>query len=151
MNIWVDGDACPNVIKAVLFKAADRREVPTTLIANHFVRVPPSKWLKSLQVEQGFDVADHAIAERVQTGDLVITADIPLADEVINKGAVALNPRGTLYDRENIKSHLAGRDMREELRASGLVGGGPAAFSDKDVQTFANALDRTITQAKRKP
>jgi uncharacterized protein YaiI (UPF0178 family) len=149
MRIWIDGDACPNTVKAILFKAADRRQVETTVVANHFVRTPNSRWIHCLQVPQGFDMADATISERLEAGDLVITADVPLADEVIGKGALALNPRGTLYDAENIKSHLARRDMREELRASGLVSGGPPALSEKDIQQFANALDRIITRALR--
>ena len=116
MKIWIDGDACPNAVKNVLFKAADRRQVETVLVANHYVRTMNSPWISSIQVPGGFDVADHTIVEKLESGDLVITADIPLANEVIDKGAHALNPRGTLYDRENIKNHLARRDMMEELR-----------------------------------
>ncbi len=146
MTIWIDGDACPNPIKNVLFKAANKRQINTVLVANHHVRLMPSPYISSMQVAGGFDVADNTIVERMSAGDLVITADIPLADEVITKGGHALNPRGRLYDKENIKSHLSRRDMMEELRASGTISGGPAAFSPKDVQTFANALDRIITK-----
>ncbi len=147
MKIWIDGDACPNPVKNVLFKAADRRGVETILVANHFVRVPNSVHIRAVQVPGGFDEADHEIARQAEAGDLVITADVPLADEVVGKGAMALNPRGTLYDAENIKSHLSRRDMMEELRSSGMVSGGPPAFSAKDVQNFANALDRLLARA----
>jgi uncharacterized protein YaiI (UPF0178 family) len=146
-QIWVDADACPRAIKEVLYKAADRRRVPMTLIANQFLRTPPSPFITSVQVEAGFDVADNAIAARMSPGDLVVTQDIPLADEVIGRGGLALNPRGTLYTRENIKDHLNRRDMLEELRASGTVTGGPPIFDKRDVQAFANALDRTLTRA----
>lgn len=148
-QIWVDADACPRAIKEVLYKAADRRRIPMTLIANQFLRTPPSPFITSVQVETGFDVADNTIAARMNPGDLVVTQDIPLADEVIERGGLALNPRGTLYTRENIKDHLNRRDMMEELRASGTVTGGPPVFDKRDVQAFANALDRTLTRALR--
>ena len=146
-QIWVDADACPRAIKEVLYKAADKRQIPMTLIANQFLRTPPSKFITSVQVPTGFDVADNTIVERMQAGDLVVTQDIPLADEVISRGGQALNPRGTLYTRENIKDHLTRRDMLDELRSSGTITGGPPALDKKDVQTFANALDRTLTRA----
>ncbi|MEZ5557723.1 MAG: YaiI/YqxD family protein [Pseudomonadales bacterium] len=146
MQIWVDADACPKAIKEVLFRAADRRQIETTLFANHAVRVPPSRFLRSVQVHKGFDVADNAILERLQPGDLVVTQDVPLADEVISRGATALNPRGTLYTRENIKDHLSRRDMMDELRSSGMVSGGPSALAKQDVQAFANALDRFLAR-----
>lgn len=149
MTVWVDADACPNAIKEVLFRAAEKREVPVTLVANQFLRTPPSKFISSVQVEAGFDVADNAIVDRLSAGDLVITQDIPLADEVIGKGASALSPRGMLYTRENIKDHLSRRDMLDELRGSGVITGGPPALDKKDVQHFANALDRFLTQALR--
>ena len=147
MKIWIDGDACPNAVKSVLFKAADRLSVHTTLVANHHVRTPNSPNVHVLHVPGGFDEADNAIATRIDAGDLVITADVPLADEVIEKGGYALNPRGTLYTRENIRSHRQRRDQMEELRSAGLVtSGGPPAYSAKDTQAFANALDRFLAQ-----
>ena len=146
-TLWVDADACPNAIKEVLFRAAEKRQITVTLIANQFLRTPPSKFITSIQVESGFDVADNAIVERLAAGDLVITQDIPLADEVIGKGGSALSPRGMLYTKENIKDHLSRRDMLDELRSSGVVTGGPPALDKKDVQTFANSLDRFLTRA----
>ncbi len=146
-TVWVDADACPRAIKEVLFRAAEKRRFQLTLVANQYLRTPPSKFIRAVQVESGFDVADNAIVERMNPGDLVITGDIPLANDVIEKGGTALAPRGTLYTRENIRDHLGRRDMREELRASGLVSGGPPALEAKDVQTFANAFDRFVTQA----
>jgi uncharacterized protein YaiI (UPF0178 family) len=148
LQIWIDADACPNMIKDVLFKAAERLHVQLTLVANQYIRTPPSKVIRSIQVEQGFDVADNAIVELLQPGDLVITADVPLADEVITKGAHALNPRGTLYTKENVKSHLSRRDLMAELRDGGLVSGGPPPLDQKDVQQFANALDRLLARSK---
>ena len=147
MQIWVDADACPRPIKEVLFRAANRTATQTILVANQYLKTPPSRWLQALQVPSGFDVADNEIVERVAPGDLVITADVPLADAVIARGAEALNPRGRLYTVENIKADLARRDRNETLRAAGLLeGGGPAAFSPQDVQQFANALDRWLTR-----
>ncbi|MEM6709891.1 MAG: YaiI/YqxD family protein, partial [Pseudomonadota bacterium] len=124
MNIWVDADACPKAVKAVLYRAANRTQTPTTLIANHYLKPPPSRWLRALQVPQGFDVADDEIIGRVAAGDLVVTADVPLADAVIDRGALALNPRGTLYTAENIEAIKARRDHTETLRGAGLVQGG---------------------------
>ncbi|MEM1434240.1 MAG: YaiI/YqxD family protein [Pseudomonadota bacterium] len=152
MQIWVDADACPRPIKEVLFRAANRTATPTTLVANQYLRTPPSRWIKALQVPAGFDVADHEIVERVEPDDLVITADVPLADAVIARGAVALNPRGRLYTAENIKADLARRDRNETMRAAGLLeGGGPPAFSPQDVQQFANALDRWLARNRPAP
>lgn len=151
MNVWVDADACPKAIKQVLFKAAERLQISMTLVANQYIPTPPSKVIRSLQVAQGFDVADNAIVEAVVRGDLVITADIPLAAEVVAKGAIALNPRGTLYTRENVRDYLQRRNRAEELRATGMISGGPTALDKKDVQTFANALDRTLAQGLKKP
>ena len=146
--IWVDADAAPNLIKDVIFRAAERLQIQTILVANQYVRTPPSKVIKSIQVAQGFDVADNTIVEKLAPGDLVITADIPLADEVITKGGAALNPRGMLYTKENIKDRLSRRDMMEELRSAGplleAVSGGPKPLDKKDVQAFANALDRYL-------
>lgn len=149
MKIWVDADACPVVIKEILFKAADRAQITTTLVANHNVRVPPSRFISFMQVSSGFDIADDEIVKRVNEGDLVITSDIPLADEVIDKQGVALSPRGELYTKENIKSRLNIRDFMDTMRASGVQTGGPAALSQTDRQNFANHLDRIITQFKK--
>jgi uncharacterized protein YaiI (UPF0178 family) len=146
MQIWVDADACPRPIKEVLFKAANRRKVAVTLVANQYLKTPPSPYIRALQVPAGFDVADNEIVTRIEPGDLVITADVPLADEVVTKQAIALNPRGTLYTAENIKDHLQRRDMLDQLRGSGEISGGPNAFSKQDIQAFANALDRYITK-----
>jgi uncharacterized protein YaiI (UPF0178 family) len=144
MNVWVDADACPKAIKQVLFKAAERLQISMTLVANQYMPTPPSKVIKSLQVAQGFDVADNAIVDAVAQGDLVVTADIPLAAEVVAKGATALNPRGTVYTKENVRDYLQRRNRAEELRATGMISGGPAVLDKKDVQAFANALDRTL-------
>jgi uncharacterized protein YaiI (UPF0178 family) len=146
MQIWVDADACPRGAKDVLFRCAERTEVSVTLVANQYLNTPPSKFVSALQVPAGFDVADNEIVARLEAGDLVITADIPLADEVITKGGAALNPRGTLYSRENIKDHLQRRDMMDELRGSGMISGGPDTYGNKEVQRFSNALDRYITK-----
>jgi len=146
MHIWVDADACPNVIKEILFRAAERVEAPLTLVANKPLRTPPSRFIKSVQVAGGFDVADDHIVQQIQSGDLVITADIPLAAEVIEKGAHALNPRGTFYTKENIKERLTMRDFMDELRGSGIMTGGPKALNQSDRQAFANQLDRFLTQ-----
>jgi len=141
MKIWVDADACPVVIKDILFRAAERTGVPLTLVANQPVRVPPSRHIRMIQVSSGFDVADNEIVKRVEAGDLVITSDIPLAAEVIEKGAHALSPRGEMHTRDNIGARLNMRDFMETLRASGIQSGGPAALSQKDRQAFANQLD----------
>ena len=146
MRIWVDADACPGPIKNVIIRAAERLGIETTFVANHFVSVPRSAHVTSVQVATGFDVADDHIAAAVKPGDIVITQDIPLAAEIVDKGAAALNPRGTLYTRENIKSHLARRNFMEELRATGTLTGGPAALGRTDVADFANALDRFLAQ-----
>jgi uncharacterized protein len=149
MKIWVDADACPVVIKDILFKAANRAKIMTTLIANHYIQIPPSPFIKFVQVQNGFDIADDEIVKRVQESDLVITSDIPLADEVITKLAQALSPRGELYSKENIKSRLNIRDFMDTMRASGIHAGGPSALSQKDRQNFANHLDRIINQVKK--
>ncbi|MBW1213947.1 YaiI/YqxD family protein [Pantoea allii] len=149
MFIWVDADACPNVIKDVLYRAADRTQTMVTFVANQFLRVPPSPWLRTLQVPAGFDVADNEIVKRVQVGDLVITADIPLAAEVIEKGAAALNPRGERYSPATIRERLTMRDFMDTMRASGVQTGGPAAMSPRDRQQFANELDSWLRQRRR--
>ena len=150
LQLWVDADACPNVIKDILFRAAERRQVICTLVANQFIPVPRVPWLKSIQVPAGFDVADDRIVELIQPGDLAVTADIPLAAKVVEKGAFALNPRGTFYTAENIRQRLTMRNLMEELRASGVQVGGPAAFSQQDRTAFANALDRFLAQHLKK-
>ena len=147
VTVWVDADACPNAVKEVLYRAADKRQVSVILVANQFLRTPPSRFISSVQVEAGFDVADNAIVERLSAGDLVITQDIPLADDIVRKGGSALSPRGMLYTKENIKDHLSRRDMLDELRGTGVITGGPPALDKKDVQNFANALDRFLTRA----
>ncbi|WP_273759023.1 YaiI/YqxD family protein [Pantoea ananatis] len=149
MSIWVDADACPNVIKDVLYRAADRTQTMVTFVANQFLRLPPSPWLRTLQVPAGFDVADNEIVKRVQAGDLVITADIPLAAEVIEKGASALNPRGERYSPATIRERLTMRDFMDTMRASGVQTGGPAAMSPRDRQQFANELDSWLRQRQR--
>ncbi|MCS3404923.1 YaiI/YqxD family protein [Pantoea sp. B566] len=149
MSIWVDADACPNVIKDVLYRAADRTQTMVTFVANQFLRVPPSPWLRTLKVPAGFDVADNEIVKRVQAGDLVITADIPLAAEVIEKGASALNPRGERYSPATIRERLTMRDFMDTMRASGVQTGGPAAMSPRDRQQFANELDSWLRQRQR--
>jgi uncharacterized protein len=145
MRIWVDADGCPTVIKDLLYRAADRWGIALTLVANHPLRVPPSPHIQVLQVPAGFDVADHAIVQHVRAGDLVVTADIPLAAQVIAQGGQALNPRGHVYTRENIHEHLTMRQVMDELRQSGVHTGGPAPFSPRDRQAFANQLHRVLT------
>jgi len=148
MRIWVDADACPNVIKEILFRAADREGVEMTLVANQPIATPRSKLIRSKQVAAGFDVADNWIVSNVEAGDLVITADIPLAAEVVNKNAFALNPRGELYTEENIRERLTMRDIMDQLRSTGVVTGGPPAISKSDRQAFANQLDRLLTKRR---
>jgi uncharacterized protein YaiI (UPF0178 family) len=144
LKIWIDADACPNVIKGILFRAAERRKLPLVLVANRLIATPPSQFIKAVQVAGGFDVADSYIVQQCQANDLVITADIPLAAEVVAKQAYALNPRGELYTQENIKEHLAMRDFMSSLRDTGQASGGPSAFGQRDKQAFANALDRFL-------
>jgi len=146
MQIWVDADACPGVIKEILYRVADRVQVPLVLVANQWLRVPPSRFIRTLQVEKGFDVADNRIVAGVEPGDLVITADIPLAAAVIDKDAHALNPRGEFYSRENIRQLLDMRNFMDTLRSSGVETGGPPAFGHADRQTFANQLDRFLAR-----
>ncbi|MGB5299935.1 MAG: YaiI/YqxD family protein [Thiogranum sp.] len=147
MKIWVDADACPNVVKDILFRAAQRVQVLTILVANQLIRTPPSRYISKVQVRAGFDEADKYIAEAVEPGDLVITADIPLASQVIDKGGYALNPRGELYTRDNIRQRLGLRNFMEELRGSGVNTGGPPSLSQSDRQAFANELDRFLTRS----
>jgi uncharacterized protein len=146
MHIWVDADACPRVIKDLLFRAADRLGISLTLVANQPLRTPPSPSIKVLQVPAGFDAADHTIVQHVCAGDLVVTADIPLAAQVIARGGYALNPRGTLYTQENMHEYLTMRHLMDELRQSGVGTGGPSPFSPRDRQAFANQLDRVLAQ-----
>lgn len=146
MQIWVDADACPKPIKEILFRAAERKGIMVTLVANQFLSTPPSKLIKSVQVESGFDVADNYIVSKMQAGDLVITQDIPLAAEVIDKQGLAIHPRGELYSPENIRQRLSMRDFMETLRSAGVETGGPAAFSQSDKQQFANQLDRILAK-----
>lgn len=146
MRLWVDADACPNVIKTILFRTAERVEIPCILVANQAIAIPPSKWIERRVVSSGFDVADNYIVEHVATPDLVITADIPLAAEVIEKGALAVNPRGELYTRENIKQRLAMRDFMEQMRSSGVQTDGPSTFNQQDRKAFANTLDKVLAQ-----
>lgn len=149
MKIWVDADACPNPVKAMVFRAAERVAVETVLVANHYQRVPPSPYVSAMQVPPGFDMADHAIVAHMMAGDLVITADVPLAAEVVKKGGTGLNPRGTLYTGETIHDHLASRDLMQDLRDQGLVSGGPGTLGRSELQTFANQLDRLLTARNR--
>jgi uncharacterized protein YaiI (UPF0178 family) len=148
MQIWVDADACPNVIKDILFRAAERTGITLTLVANHPLRTPASKHIKSLQVVSGYDVADNEIVKRLARGDLVVTGDIPLAAEVIEKGGHALNPRGELYTRENIRERLAMRDFMDSLRSSGINTGGPPGLSHTDRKKFADELDKWLARRK---
>ncbi|MBI3771913.1 MAG: YaiI/YqxD family protein [Gammaproteobacteria bacterium] len=141
MRIWVDADACPGVIKDILYRAAERTQVQLILVANQPLRTPPSQFIKTLQVASGFDVADDEIVSQVGAGDLVITADIPLAAAVIKRGGHALNPRGELYTEDTIKQRLAMRNLMDELRGSGIHTGGPSVLSQRDRQAFANQLD----------
>jgi hypothetical protein len=146
MKIWVDADACPKVIKDILFRAAERAQVELILVANQYLQTPQSKFIKSMQVPHGFDVADNEIVKQIDAGDLVITADIPLAAEVIAKGGHALNPRGELYTTDTIKARLSMRDFMETLRSSGIQTGGPSALSQSDRLAFANSLDKFLVK-----
>jgi len=148
MKIWVDADACPIVVREILYRAASRTGAEITLIANHFIRTPPIPSITMIQVSSGFDIADNEIVQRCNAGDLVITSDIPLADEVITKGALALTPRGDKFTKENIKAKLNMRDFMETMRSSGVQSGGQAAFSKIDNQNFANALDQWLAKNK---
>jgi uncharacterized protein YaiI (UPF0178 family) len=152
MKIWVDADACPVVVKDILYRAAERTGVQLTLVANQHLSTPSASNINSIQVSQGFDVADDEIVKRVTAGDLVITSDIPLAAEVIEKGGHALSPRGELHSKENIGARLNMRDFLDTMRSSGVeMSGGPAAFSQRDKQEFANNLDRFLTKNMENP
>lgn len=145
-QIWVDADACPGVIRDILFRAADRAKVSVTLVANQWLRTPTSPYLRAIQVPSGLDVADSEIVRRLSAGDLVVTQDIPLAALVLEKGATALNPRGDLYTTETIAERLSMRNFMDELRGAGIQTGGPAAFHARDRQAFANQLDRWLAR-----
>ncbi|MCX7208420.1 MAG: YaiI/YqxD family protein [Proteobacteria bacterium] len=149
MQIWVDADACPKVIKEILFRAAERCKISCTFVANQYIQTPHSSFLKSLVVEQGFDVADRRIVELCTAGDLIITSDIPLASDVIAKGGLVLDSRGERLSRENIGERLNMRDFMDTLRASGIDTGGPSAMSTADRQNFARALDSLLNKAQR--
>jgi uncharacterized protein len=149
-SIWIDADAFPNSAKDIVYRAAERTKTAVTLVANKPLRTPPSPLITSVLVPQGDDVADHYIVEHMKTNDLVITADIPLAAEVLDHNCQALNPRGQLYTRENIADRLSMRDFMDNLRANGLETGGPPPLNKKDLQTFANALDRILTRCHKK-
>jgi uncharacterized protein len=146
MVVWVDADACPAQIKEILFRAAERVQVQTILVANHALRVPKSRFIQAKQVESGFDVADARIVAALTAGDLVITADVPLAAQVVAAKAFALNPRGTLYTPDNVQDHLARRNFMDALRSSGEPTRGPAPLNKMDIQAFANELDRFLTR-----
>lgn len=146
MQIWIDADACPAVIKDIVFRAAERLEISTTLVANRMLRTPPSRFIRAVQVPAGFDVADRHIVDQVEPGDLVITADIPLAAAVLERQAHALNPRGEMYSSANIAEHLAMRNFMEGLRESGVQTGGPGALGNGDRQAFGAALDRFLAR-----
>jgi len=144
MQIWVDADACPAVIKEILFRAAERLELPLTLVANRLLHVPPSRYIRAVQVARGLDIADDEIARRLAPGDLVVTADIPLAAAVIERGGHAINPRGELYTPDNIRERLALRDFLDSMRGAGQQTGGPAPFDLTDRKRFADQLDRFL-------
>jgi uncharacterized protein YaiI (UPF0178 family) len=149
MHIWVDADACPLAVKEILYRAAERSQLPMTLVANKPLGIPRSPWITSLQVARGFDVTDNEIARRLAPGDLVITADIPLAADVVARGAHAINPRGELYTAENIRERLATRDFLEKLRETGVQTGGPAPLDHADRKRFADQLDRFLARQGR--
>lgn len=148
MNIWVDADACPVAIKEILYRVANRAGIRLTLIANQMLRVPPSPWIRAVQVPSGFDVADQRIVNEVASGDIVVTADIPLAAQVIAKDVLVITPRGELLDKNNVQERLGLRDFMESLRSSGVEIGGPASFSAADRQAFANQLDRLLSKLR---
>ncbi len=150
MKIWVDADACPRVIKDLLLRVSERQKVELVFVANHFLRLPVSDLVKAIQVNHGLDVADEEIVRQIEQGDLVVTADIPLAAAAIEKGAQALNPRGQFYSEANIAERLAMRNLMEELRGNGMVSGGPGSFGVKDKERFANELNKFVTKALRK-
>lgn len=149
MHIWVDADACPAIIKDILFRAAERTRIQVVLVANAAMRIPPSPYIRFMQVASGLDVADKRIVELLESNDLVVTADIPLAAAVIEKGGFALNPRGELYTKDNIRERLSVRNFMDELRKGGVATGGPAALGQRDKQAFANSLDALLTRLSK--
>ncbi len=146
MRIWIDADASPRPVKDIVFRAAERRRIETVLVANHTLRTPPSRYVRAIQVSTGYDVADNYLLQHAQAGDLAITADIPLAAELVAKGVYVLTPRGERLSRDNIGERLLMRDFMDTLRGSGMAGGGPPPFRDSDKQNFANALDTLLTR-----
>lgn len=150
MKIWIDADACPKIVKELLLRLSERQNVELTFVANHFIRLPQSDLISFIQVSQGFDMADDEIVRLIEPGDLVVTADIPLVSEAIEKGAQALNPRGQFYTEANIAERLAMRNMMEELRGNGLVSGGPSSYGVKEKENFANQLNKFVTKALNK-
>ncbi len=146
MRIWVDADACPGVVKEILYRAVQRVQVPLILVANQTLSTPPSPLISSVQVARGFDQADNYIVDQADAGDLIITADIPMAADAVAKGAHVINPRGEQYTTENIRQRLAMRDFMEQMRSTGEVSGGPPPLGPKDRQAFANALDRLLAR-----
>ncbi|OGV50671.1 MAG: hypothetical protein A3F46_10945 [Legionellales bacterium RIFCSPHIGHO2_12_FULL_42_9] len=147
MTIWLDGDACPKTIKDILFRAVMRTQTSLIIVSNHFFITPASPFIKKWQVPAGFDAADNQIIASMRPGDLIITADIPLADAVVSKGGIALNPCGELYSNHNIKHHLAVRNLNESLRSSGLINSSQGKMSTKEIQNFANCLDTFLCKA----
>lgn len=150
MQIWVDADACPNIIKDILYRVAERNKLAVTLVANQYLKTPPSRYISCVQVPAGFDVADNHIAQHAKADDIVITADIPLAADIVKKGAHGINPRGTLYNHSNIKQALTMRNFMEEMRSTGQASGGPPPLDAKDKRAFANTLDRLLTRLSAK-
>ncbi|MFN4291743.1 MAG: YaiI/YqxD family protein [Permianibacter sp.] len=148
-TLWIDADACPNVIKAIIFRVSARLRLPVVMVANQHLSKPPSPLIRCIRVEAGFDMADNYIVQQARPGDLVVTQDIPLAAELVAKRIAALNPRGELYTRENVRQRLTVRDFMETMRASGAHTGGPAAFSQQDRMRFANALDTWLARHHR--
>lgn len=151
MVVWIDADACPAPVREIVFRAAERVEVEAVFVSNQPMRVPRSRYIRQLQVDSGFDVADARILKELAAGDLVITADIPLAAQVVAAGAFALNPRGTFYTADNVADHLSRRDLLDELRSAGAVRGGPPPLGKADIQAFANGLDRFLTRHVKPP
>lgn len=149
MRIWIDADACPVAIKEVLYRVANRTKIQMTFVANQMLRVPPSPWIFAVQVPSGFDVADDRIVQEAQAGDVVVTADIPLASAVIAKQVWVIDPRGDLIDQNTIQARLTMRNFMEDLRSAGVQTGGPSAFSPKDVRAFANQLDRLLARQRQ--
>ncbi len=148
VRIWIDADACPKSLKEIIYRASFRLKIPVILVANSYMSTPPGTLVRSIQVEKGSDMADHYIVENVKMEDIVITADIPLAAFIVEKGAVALDHRGELYTEENVRERLSMRDFMKEIRDSGVITGGPAPFGPKDVERFSNALHRLLTKLK---